>query len=148
MRIPYYTIVLALFIFFSACKRQDRMADKAPDKAAMILQNLQGAWNLVEMDGRNVHQFNANVKFVDTLASIYSGCNSMSGIKVTTDDADHNIAMDCSLATATLVGCPMKHIEGKYFELMCGAYHLVQKENVLVISTITGVELLFTKRRE
>lgn len=109
---------------------------------------LLGEWILIELDGRNVHHIGANISFIEGYATAYSGCNTMHKMAVTLSDKDQNIMIDQSKAQSTMIACNAKSIEQQYFNLLQKAYHFNQRDKVLIISSATGVEMLFTKSKK
>lgn len=138
-------LCVSLLVALGSCKNQKKVSDEPVDPAVELLEKLQGKWSLIELDGKNVHQSNAFLEIADTLATAYSGCNTMSNIKVSTKDHDNNLTLDCSKSPTTLVGCPVFHIEPKYFDLITKSYRVFHKGKVIVITNNTGIEMLFVK---
>ncbi len=136
---------------FSLCFLSMGCNKKSKDSIASleeisIIDQLQGTWKLIELDNRNVFQFEATLQFQDTLATAYSGCNTMSQMIAKSITDDQNLIFDLSASNTTLIGCPVKHIEQQYFDLLQNNYHVIIKGKVIVLSTITGIEMLFTKK--
>ncbi len=142
---------LAFFLVLIFCFCSSSCHKKSKDtlstlKEASVIDRLQGKWKLIELDERNVFQFGATLLFQDTMATAYSGCNTMSQMIAKTINDDQNLSFDLSASNTTLIACPVKHIETQYFDLLQKNYHVIIKGNVIVLSTITGIEMLFTKQ--
>ena len=152
----FSTLLLMTLIILGSCcdckKGEIRDLTKLEESQSTDVQNakitieqLQGQWNLVEMNGRDVSDFKATLSFKGNDVTIKTGCNTMAAVGVNTKGSGNDIAFDLSKSMSTLIGCPVDHIENELFSIIKNVNKSEQKKRHLILQTASNDKLILLK---
>ncbi len=147
-----FILFLGSMLFIGACAKKVNPSvhshgDTSHNHSSISLKDIQGNWSLVEMDNQNVAKHKATLEISKSTIKAYSGCNTFHNIVYSLRDGDNNVSLNVADMQSTTIGCKSGNIETVFIKNLKNTYNIKVPQGVLILSTNTGLELMFIRSR-